>query len=201
MASTGPAFDTTARGITVDRRLRTTASGVFAIGDVIDAPHLTHVAGYHAGDRHPQRAVPIPAKVDYAALPWVTYTDPELAQVGATEAEARRRYGDDVRVVRLPFAENDRAQAERQTAGLVKIVARRNGRVLGASILAAHAGELAHVWVLAIEQRLKLKHIASMLAPYPTWGEANKMAAAEFYKPRLFGAWTRRAVRLLSWLP
>jgi hypothetical protein len=73
--------------------------------------------------------------------------------------------------------------------------------VLGASILAPHAGELAHVWVLAIEQRLKLRHIASMLAPYPTWGEANKMAAAEFYKPRLFGAWTRRVVRILSWLP
>ena len=163
---------------------------------MIDAPHLTHVAGYHAGIVIRNALFHLPAKVDYAALPWVTYTDPELAQVGATEAEARRRYGDDVRVVRLPLAENDRAQAERQTAGLVKIVARRDGRVLGASILAAHAGEFAHVWVLAIEQRLKLKHIASMLAPYPTWGEANKMAAAEFYKPRLFSAWTRRAVRI-----
>ena len=99
----------------------------------------------------------LPAKVDYAALPWVTYTDPELAQIGSTEAEARRRYGDDVAVLRLPLADNDRAQTERQTAGLVKIVARRNGRVLGASILAAHAGELAHLWVLAIEQRLKLQ--------------------------------------------
>ncbi|HEX2151328.1 MAG TPA: FAD-dependent oxidoreductase [Stellaceae bacterium] len=189
------------RGITVDRRLRTTARGVFAIGDVIDAPHLTHVAGYHAGIVIRNALFRLPAKVDYAALPWVTYTDPELAQVGSTEAEARRRYGEGVRVIRLPLAENDRAQAERHTAGIVKIVAHRNGQVLGASILAPHAGELAHVWVLAIEQRLKLRHIASMLAPYPTWGEANKMAAAEFYKPRLFGVWTRRAVRTLSWLP
>jgi pyruvate/2-oxoglutarate dehydrogenase complex dihydrolipoamide dehydrogenase (E3) component len=188
-------------GITVDRRLRTTAPGVFAIGDVIDAPHLTHVAGCHAGIVIRNALFRLPAKVDYAALPWVTYTDPELAQIGATEAAARQRYGDDVRVVRLSLAENDRAQAERRTEGVVKIVARRNGQVLGASILAAHAGELAHVWVLAIERRLKLRHIAAMLAPYPSWGEANKLAAAEFYKPRLFGAWSRRAVRMLSWMP
>ncbi|MGE3781256.1 MAG: NAD(P)/FAD-dependent oxidoreductase [Alphaproteobacteria bacterium] len=189
------------RGIAVDRRLRTTAAGVFAIGDAIDAPHLTHIAGYHAGIVIRNALFRIPAKVDYASLPWVTYTDPELAQVGATEAEARGRHGDDVRVVRLPVGESDRAQTERRTAGLVKIAARRNGQILGASILAAHAGELAHLWVLAIERRLKLKHVASMLAPYPTWGEANKMAAAEFYKPRLFGAWTRRLVRALSRLP
>lgn len=191
----------TAKGIAVDRRMRTTAPGVFAIGDAIDAPHLTHVAAYHAGIVIRNALFRFPAKVDYRTLPWVTYTDPELAQIGATEAEARRRHGDAVRVVRMPLAENDRAQAERQTAGLVKIVARRNGEVLGASILAAHAGELAHLWVLAIERRLKLHHIAGMLAPYPTWGEANKMTAAEFYKPRLFGAWTRRAVRVLSFLP
>jgi pyruvate/2-oxoglutarate dehydrogenase complex dihydrolipoamide dehydrogenase (E3) component len=189
------------RGITVDRRLRTTAPGVFAIGDAIDAPHLTHVAGYHAGIVIRNALFRLPAKADYAALPQVTYTDPELAQIGMTEAAARRRYGDAVRVLRVPLADSDRAQTERRSEGLAKIVAHRDGRVLGASILAAPAGELAHVWVLAIERRLKLRHIASMLAPYPTWGEINKMAAAEFYKPRLFGAWTRRAVRLLGWLP
>ena len=189
------------RGIAVDRRLRTTARGVFAIGDAIDAPHLTHVAAYHAGIVIRNALFRLPATVDYSALPWVTYTDPELARIGASEAEARRRHGDGVRVIRLPLAGNDRAQTERQTEGLVKIVARRGGEVLGASILAAHAGELAHLWVLAIERRLSLRHVAAMLAPYPTWGEANKSAAAEFYKPRLFGAWTRRAVRLLSFLP
>jgi pyruvate/2-oxoglutarate dehydrogenase complex dihydrolipoamide dehydrogenase (E3) component len=189
------------RGITVDRRLRATAPGVFAIGDAIDAPHLTHVAAYHAGIVIRNALFRLPAKVDYTALPWVTYTDPELTQIGATEAEARRRYSEEVRVIRLPLTESDRAQAERRTDGLVKIVAHRNGQILGASILAAHAGELAHLWVLAIERRLKLRHVAAMLAPYPTWGEANKMAAAEFYKPRLLGAWTRRAVRILNWLP
>jgi len=103
--------------------------------------------------------------------------------------------------MRFPFAESDRAQAERRTGGTVKIVARPNGRILGASILGAHAGELSHVWVLAIEQRLKLRDIAGMLAPYPTWGEVNKMAGVEFYKPRLQSPWTRRLVRALGWLP
>ncbi|MGE3280066.1 MAG: NAD(P)/FAD-dependent oxidoreductase [Alphaproteobacteria bacterium] len=189
------------RGIAVDRRLRTTARGVYAIGDVIDAPHFTHVAGYHAGIVIRNALFHFPAKVDYAALPWVTYADPELAQVGLTEEAARHRYGEDLQVLRLPLAENDRAQTERHTAGLIKLVACRSGQILGASILAAHAGELAHLWVLAIEQRLKLKHIAGMLAPYPTWGEANKLAAIEFYKPRLFSSWTCRAVRALAWLP
>jgi pyruvate/2-oxoglutarate dehydrogenase complex dihydrolipoamide dehydrogenase (E3) component len=189
-------------GIVVDRRLRTTARGVFAIGDVVaGSPRFTHVGGYQAGIVIRNAVFRVPARVDYAALPWVTYTDPELAQIGLTESEARRQHGQDVAVTRFVLADSDRAQAERDAGGLVKVVARRNGRILGASILAPQAGELAHLWVLASEQRLKLKDIAGMLAPYPTWGEANKMAAAEFYKPLLFNLWTRRAVRLLSWLP
>lgn len=188
-------------GVTVDRRLRTSARGVYAIGDVIPGPKFTHVAGYQAGIVIRNALFFLPAKVDYGALPWVTYTDPELAQVGATEAEARQRCGNDLAVIRLPLAESDRAQTERQTGGMVKIVTRQNGRIIGASILGAHAGELAHVWVLAIERGLKLKDIASMIAPYPTWGEANKLAAAEFYKPLLFSPWVRRAVRAMAWLP
>lgn len=189
------------KGVIVDRRLRTTARGVYAIGDVIDGPRFTHVAGYQAGIVIRNALFRLPAKVDYAALPWVTYTDPELAQVGSTELEARRLHGDGITVVRLPLAQNDRAQTERDTTGAVKVVAHRNGRILGASILSPHAGELSHLWVVAIEQGLKLKDVAGMLAPYPTWGEANKMAASEFYKPRLFSPWTRRAVRVLGWLP
>jgi pyruvate/2-oxoglutarate dehydrogenase complex dihydrolipoamide dehydrogenase (E3) component len=101
----------------------------------------------------------------------------------------------------VPFAANDRAQTERDTAGAVKIVARRDGRVLGASILGRHAGELAHLWVMAIERGLKLKDIARLLAPYPTWGETGKSAATEFYGPRLFSPWTRRLVWALARLP
>jgi pyruvate/2-oxoglutarate dehydrogenase complex dihydrolipoamide dehydrogenase (E3) component len=188
-------------GIEVDRRLRTTASGVYAIGDVTGGPRFTHVAAYQAGIVIRNALFHLPAKVDYTALPWVTYTDPELAQVGLTEAVARRQYGDGVAVTRFAFADNDRAQAERATDGSIKIVARRNGRVLGASILGAHAGELIHLWALAIGQGLKLKHIAGMIAPYPTFGEAGKSAAAEFYKPKLFSPWARRVVGWLGRFP
>jgi len=189
-------------GIVVDRRMRTTARGVFAIGDVVaGGPRFTHAAGYQAGIVIRNALFRLPARADYRALPWVTYTDPELAQIGLTESEARRRYGDDVAVSRFALTDSDRAQTEADTGGVVKVVVRRNGRILGASILAPQAGELAHLWVLAIERRLKLKDIAGMLAPYPTWGEANKLAAAEFYKPLLFGGWSRRVVRALSWLP
>jgi pyruvate/2-oxoglutarate dehydrogenase complex dihydrolipoamide dehydrogenase (E3) component len=188
-------------GIEVDRRLRTSARGVYAIGDVIAGPRFTHAASYQAGIVIRNALFRLPAKVDYSAFPWVTYTDPELAQVGLTEAAARARLGEDVAVSRFAFAESDRAQAERETIGTAKIVSRRNGRILGGSILGAHAGELAHVWVLAIQQGLRLRDIAGTVAPYPTFGEVSKMAAAEFYKPKLFGRWTRAAVRVLGRLP
>lgn len=189
------------QGITVDRRLRTTAAGVYAIGDVTAGPRFTHAASYQAGIVIRNALFRLPAKVDYTALPWVTYTDPELAQAGVPEAEARRQYGDGIAVTRFPLADNDRAQTERETEGLIKIVTRRNGRILGASILGASAGELIQLWALAIGQGLKLKHIAAMIAPYPTLGEIGKSAAAEFYKPALFSPWTRRAVRGLLHLP
>jgi pyruvate/2-oxoglutarate dehydrogenase complex dihydrolipoamide dehydrogenase (E3) component len=132
-------------GIIVDNRLRTTARGVYAVGDVVNGPRFTHVASYHAGIVIRNALFRLPARIDYRSLPWVTYSDPELAQVGITEESARNRYGDKVRVLRVPYAANDRAQTERQTEGMIKLVADARGRVLGASILGAHAGELAHL--------------------------------------------------------
>jgi len=189
-------------GIIVDAKLRTSARGVFAIGDVVaKAPHFTHIAGYHAGIAV-QNALLLPfAKTDYGALPWVTYCDPELAHAGASEDDARKKHGDDVRVLRVEMTANDRAQTELATGGAVKVVAHRNGRVLGVSILDPHAGELAHLWVVAIQSKLKLKQIARMIAPYPTLGEASKSAAGEFYKPKLFSSLSRRVVSLFSHLP
>jgi len=185
-------------GLAVDRRLRTTNRRVYAVGDAAGGPQFTHVANYHAGIAIRNLLFRLPAKVDYKALPWVTYTDPELAQVGLTEAEARERYGRDLTVLRWAFHENDRAQAERETHGLVKALTRRNGRVLGASILGAHAGELIQPWGLAITAGLKVSALATAVAPYPTLGEASKRAAGSFYTPKLFGDRTRRLVRLLK---
>lgn len=185
-------------GIKVDARLRTTSKHSFAIGDVAGGPQFTHVAGYHAGIVIRNALFRLPAKVDYRSLPWVTYTDPELAHAGLTEAQARAAHGDDVTVLRWPYHENDRAQAERETEGLVKAVTTKSGKVLGASILGAHAGELIQVWVLAIGQGLNIKALAGMIAPYPTLGEVSKRAAGSFFTPKLFSARTRRLVRLLS---
>lgn len=188
-------------GILVDRHLQTNVRGIFAAGDVVDGPRFTHVCGHHAGVVIKNALFHISASIDYRALPWVTYTDPELAHVGLTEKQARKAGGGEIRIIRVPFSSNDRAQAEGHADGLVKIVADQGGRVLGASIVGANAGELIHLWVVAIEQRLKLRSIASMFAPYPTWGELNKAAGVEFAKPFLRRRLVRTAVKALSWIP
>jgi pyruvate/2-oxoglutarate dehydrogenase complex dihydrolipoamide dehydrogenase (E3) component len=186
------------RGIKVDARLRTTNRRAFAIGDVAGGPQFTHVTSYHAGIVIRNALFRLPARVDYRSLPWVTYTEPELAQAGLTEEQARAAHGGDVTVLRWPYHDNDRAQTERETHGLVKAVATRSGRILGASILGAQAGELIQVWVLAIGQGLNVKALAGMIAPYPTLGEISKRAAGSFFTAKLFGERTKRLVRLLS---
>jgi pyruvate/2-oxoglutarate dehydrogenase complex dihydrolipoamide dehydrogenase (E3) component len=185
------------RGITVDARLRTTNRRVFAIGDVAGGPQFTHIAGYHAGIVIRNALFGLPAKVDYAALPWVTYSDPELAHVGLTEADARAA-GHAVSVLVQPLSGNDRAQAERATDGLAKVVLGRRARILGATIVAPHAGEMIGLWCLAIQRKLKIGAIASSLAPYPTISEISKRAAGGFYTPSLFGSRTRRLVGMIQ---
>ncbi len=185
-------------GIKVDARMRTTNKKVFAIGDVAGGLQFTHVASYHAGIVIKNALFRIPAKQDMSAIPKVTYTSPELAQVGLTEAAAREIHGDQVRVTSWPFAENDRAIAERATEGLVKIVIGPKGRVLGAGIVGAHAGELIQVWTLAVHKRMKIGAIANMVAPYPTLGEAGKRAAGQYFTPSLFGGRTQKIVRFLA---
>jgi pyruvate/2-oxoglutarate dehydrogenase complex dihydrolipoamide dehydrogenase (E3) component len=191
-------IDATAHGISVDARLRTSNRRVFAIGDVAGGPQFTHVALYHAGIVIRNALFRLPAHVDYRALPWVTYSDPELAQVGMSEAVARDAHGAKIRVLRWNFADNDRAHTERDTAGMVKIVTLANGRILGAAILGAGAGDQIMAWALAISRRLKIGALANLIVPYPTRGEAGKRAAGSFYTPTLFSSRTRRLVRLLA---
>jgi pyruvate/2-oxoglutarate dehydrogenase complex dihydrolipoamide dehydrogenase (E3) component len=190
-------IEATATGITVDARLRTTNRRAFAIGDVAGGPQFTHIALYHAGIVIRNALFRLPVKVDYRALPWVTYTDPELAQVGLTEPAARAA-GAIPRVLRWPFVQNDRAQTERETTGLVKAVLDSHGRILGASILGAGAGDLVLPWALAISRKLKIGALANLIVPYPTRGEASKRAAACYYTPQLFSPRTRRFVRFLA---
>jgi pyruvate/2-oxoglutarate dehydrogenase complex dihydrolipoamide dehydrogenase (E3) component len=192
-------------GIMTDRGLRSlTNKRVFAVGDIADPAGIgprafTHVGSYHAGIIIRRMLFRLPARVDYAALPRVMYTDPELAQTGLTEAEAVAA-GLSVQVLRWPMADNDRAVTERDTAGLVKLVVSRN-RVVGVGILAPHAGEMISQWTLAIAQRTKLSALAGLIVPYPTRSEAAKRAAGSHFAPRLFAARTQAVVRLLSRLP
>ena len=186
------------KGIDVNAGLKTSNKRIYAIGDAAGGLQFTHVAGYHAGVIIKSALFRLPAKADHSAVPWVTYTDPELAQVGLTEAEARTKHGDDVRVLTWPYQENDRARAERQTSGLVKAIVTKKGKILGAGIAGPQAGELIQTWVLALSQDLKIGAIATMIAPYPTLGEVNKRAAGSFYTPSLFSDRTKKVVRLLS---
>lgn len=193
--------DFSPRGIAVDARLRTSNRRIFAIGDVAGGYQFTHIAGYHAGIVIRNALFRLPAKVDYRAVPWVTYTDPELAHVGLSETMAREQYGDGVQALTAPFAENDRARAERRTEGMVKAVVDGRGRILGASIVGDHAGELLQPWCLAISQGLKIGAMANLIVPYPTLGEANKRAAGSYYTPKIFSDRMRKIVRLIARLP
>ena len=188
------------KGITVDHRLRTTNKKIFAIGDVTGHLQFTHVAGYHASIVLRNALFPFKTRVRHQNVPWVTFTDPELAHVGLHEAMVPET-SHDLRVLRWPFAENDRAVADRNGDGLIKVVTTKKGRILGATILGPHAGELIAPWVLALNHGLKIGAMSGLIAPYPTYGEVSKRAAGSYYTPTLFGPRMQKLVRLLSRLP
>ncbi len=189
---------TTKRGIEVDARLRTSNKKIFAIGDAAGGLQFTHVAGYHSGIVIRNALFRVPAKADHSAVPWATYTDPELAHVGLTEELARKEHGDNVRVLKWEVAENDRARAERNTEGMIKVVVGKKGRILGATIAASKAGELIQPWVLAMSTKLKIGAMATFIAPYPTLGEISKRAAGDYYTPTLYSPRVRFFVKLLG---
>ncbi|GGO52667.1 Pyruvate/2-oxoglutarate dehydrogenase complex, dihydrolipoamide dehydrogenase (E3) component [Roseovarius pacificus] len=195
-------IETTRSGIEVDNALKSTNRRVYAIGDVAGGLQFTHVAGYHAGIVIRSALFGLPAKAGTAHIPWVTYTAPELAQIGLTEAQAREAHGDRIEIVRFPYSQNDRATAERQTTGLIKVMILR-GRPVGVSIAGAQAGELINLWALAMANGLKMKHVANMVAPYPTMGELNKRVAGAYFSPRLFdNSKVKTIVGLVQrWLP
>lgn len=163
-------------GITVNRGLRTSNRRIYAIGDVIGGPQYSHASSYQAEIVVRRALFWLPSKFDPTLVPRVTFTDPELAHVGLTEDEARAaKYR--INVLRWPFTENDRAQAEHETRGHIKVVTSKSGRILGATILGASASELINIWSLSVSQRLPIKAMTSYIAPYPTLGEVGKRAA------------------------
>jgi pyruvate/2-oxoglutarate dehydrogenase complex dihydrolipoamide dehydrogenase (E3) component len=182
-------------GIMVNRKLRTTNRRVYAIGDVAGGA-FTHAANYHAGLVIRSALFRLPVRRDDGAIPRVIFTDPELAQVGLTEAQARGRRGG-IRVLRWPYHDNDRAQTERDPRGHIKIVTGRNGRILGATIVGAAAGELITTWTLALSQKLNIRAVAGIVVPYPTLAEIGKRAAMTYFNRSLTSSWVRR---IIAWL-
>ena len=178
-------IETTRAGIKVDAGMRTSNRKVYAIGDVAGGLQFTHVAGYHAGVIIRSMLFGLPAKTSMAHIPWATYTDPELAQVGLTEAQARETHGERLEVARFDIHHNDRAIAERKTKGFIKVMIVK-GRPVGATIVGHQAGELITMWSLAIANKLKMSQISAMVAPYPTIAEVNKRAVGAYFTPRLF---------------
>lgn len=185
-------------GIVVNRGLRTSNGRTYAIGDVVaGGPRYAHASTAQAEVVLRRALFWLPAKTDPSLIPRVTFTDPEIAQVGLTEDEARIA-GYKINVLRWPFVQNDRAEAERETAGHVKVVTTPRGRILGATIAGKEAGELIQLWSLAVSQGLGIKAVAGMIAPYPTRGEASRRAAYRSFAATPSNPTLRRLIDLLA---
>nr|WP_321442696.1 FAD-dependent oxidoreductase [uncultured Cohaesibacter sp.] len=169
-----------AKGIQVKPTLKTTNRRVYAIGDVTGGLQFTHVAGYHAGLVIRSVLFKLGAKEDRSIIPWVTYTDPEMGHVGLNEDQAREKHRG-FKVLRWPYGENDRAQAERKTSGLIKVIVDKKGVVLGASVVGANAGEIINMWSLIVSQKMNIKAITGYISPYPTFSEIGRRAAITYY--------------------
>ncbi len=184
------------RGIKVSDKLRTSNRRVYAIGDVAGGLQFTHVAGYHAGLVVRALLFRLPAREDRSIIPWATYTDPELAQVGMTEAQAKEK-GGAISILRWPYAENDRAQTERKTEGFIKVIAGRKGRILGVGIVGANAGEMINIWALAVAKGLTLRDMTAYVPPYPTMTEIGKRAAITYFSGATRKPIVRRVIAFL----
>ena len=194
LEAAGVAF--TARGIPTDLRMRTNIRHIYACGDVNGQLPFTHVAGYEAGNALTNSVLHLPRKADYGRIGWCTYTDPEVASVGLNEKRARKE-GIDCQIFEELFADNDRALAEGETLGKIKILLNPKGKLLGCQIIGSQAGELIHEWVIAMAGAVKLSTIAGAVHIYPTLSEISKRAAGQFFSGKIFSDTTKTILRFL----
>ena len=185
------------KGIVVDERRRTSLKHIYAIGDCRDGPRLTHVSGYEGSNVALEITLGLPTKVNWSALPWCTYTDPEVAQVGLTEKAARAKHGDAVSVVVERFDDNERAIADGDTAGQLKLVL-RGKKVLGASIVGKHAGEMLLPFSQSITGKSSTFALGSAVIAYPTRSEISKAASFAAWEPTVFGEWPKKWATTLA---
>ncbi|MCB2082944.1 MAG: FAD-dependent oxidoreductase [Sphingomonadaceae bacterium] len=184
-------------GIETDQRRRTSVKSTYAIGDCRDGPRLTHVSGYEGSNVALEIVTGLPTKVDYTALPWVTFTEPEVAQIGLTEKDARAKHGKKVSVVRQEFSENERATAEGSTSGHMKMVL-KGKKVLGVSVVGKNAGELLLPFTQTITGKSSTFALGSAIISYPTRSEISKAAAFAAWEPTVFGSLPKKYAALVA---
>ena len=184
-------------GIATDKRRRSSVRSIYAIGDCRDGPRLTHVSGYEGSNVALEIVTGLPTKVDYSALPWVTFTEPEIAQIGMTEKDARDAHGEKVTVVKEGFDHNERAIAEDATKGHVKMVL-KGKKVLGVSIVGKNAGELLLPFTQTITGKSSTFALGSAIISYPTRSEISKAAAFAAWEPTVFGSLPKKYAALVA---
>ncbi|MDG2001744.1 MAG: FAD-dependent oxidoreductase [Novosphingobium sp.] len=185
------------KGIPVDRRRRTSNRRIYAIGDCREGPRFTHAAGYEGSLVAVEVALGLAQKVNWSALPHCTFTHPELAQIGLTESQARESYGSKVKVIREDFGDNDRAIAEGEANGFLKLVM-KGRKVLGVTVIGTHAGDLLLPWAQIIGGKASTFALGSAIVAYPTRGEISKAASFAVWEPVLFGTWPKRWAALVA---
>ncbi len=168
--------------IVVDKFLQTSVPRVWAIGDVHGGLQFTHVAAYEAVKLVRNMLFPGRAAADYSDVPWALYTDPEVGHIGMTEAEARAKFGDAVRIYKTDMHDVDRAVVDRTPAGLIKLVCDAKGKILGAHVLSANASTVIEEIVLARRQGMKVQDLAQRISPYPSLADGVQKAAALYYQ-------------------
>jgi len=190
--------DYSASGIQVDDHLRTSQRHIYAAGDCTGGYQFTHYAGWQAAMAVRNALLPGASKGVTDLVPWTTFTDPEVAHAGLTEAQAREQFGDAVKTCDWPMAQVDRARTEGDTDGFIKLVHLQNGTLLGATIVAAQAGEMIHEWIVALDRGIKVDDLSNILHIYPTYSIAGMQASAAIRVERLLNGTTGRVVRGLA---
>lgn len=176
--------------VKTDAKLRTSQRHIYAAGDVTGHLQFTHSAGYEAGIIVSNGILHFPATVNLDAIPWTTFTDPEVASTGLNETRAKEK-GIAYRVSVFPFAHQDRALAEGENHGFIKLLLGSRDRILGCQIVGPNAGELIHEWIVARNADIPLKKLSRMVHVYPTLAMANQQAAGEYLGSKFLTPRTR----------
>ena len=189
-----------ARGIEVDDHLRTSQRHIYAAGDCTGSYQFTHYAGWQAAMAVRNALLPGATKGVSERVPWATFTDPEVAHAGLTEDQARERFGNAVMTCDWPMERVDRARAEGDLAGFLKLVHKKNGTLLGITIVAGQAGEMIHEWIIALERGLKIGDLAQIIHVYPTYSTASMQAAADIRVAQLLDSPSGKVIRRIAHL-